>query len=108
MLDHVVSRALHDMVAEREWSQFHTPGNLAKSIAIEAAELLEWFQWGDSAPIERVAEELADVVTYCQLLADRLGLDVDQIVLDKLEQTKAKYPVDKARGRSTRYDQLPG
>ena len=95
------------MVMERDWAQFHTPGNLAKSIAIESAELLECFQWRDGAPIERVAEELADVVTYCQLLADRLGLDVDQIVLNKLERTKAKYPVDKARGQSTRYDQLP-
>lgn len=107
MLDPAVSHALHETVAEREWSQFHKPSNLAKSIAIEAGELLECFQWNDAAPTERVAAELADVVTYCQLLADRLGLDIDQIVLAKLEQTKAKYPVEKARGRSTRYDQLP-
>src|SRR3954453_17370850 len=103
-----VREALRAFVTERDWAQFHTPDNLAKSIAIEAAELLECFQWGDAAPTARVAEELADVVTYCQLLAERLSLDIDQIVLDKLEQTKAKYPVDKARGRSTRYDQLPG
>ena len=107
MLDEAAAQALHDMVAERDWTQFHTPENLAKSIAIEAGELLECFQWGDGASPERVAEELADVVTYCQLLADRLGLDIDQIVLDKLTQTKAKYPVDRARGRSARYDQLP-
>ena len=107
MLDPTVSLAVHETVAEREWSQFHTPENLAKSIAIEAGELLECFQWNEPAPTPRVAEELADVLTFCQLLADRLGLDINQIVLAKLEQTKAKYPVEKARGRSARYDQLP-
>ena len=107
MIDRPVSDAVRDFAAERDWEQFHTPVNLAKSIVIEAAELLECFQWGDSAPPDRVAGELADVLTYCHLLANRLGLDVDQIVLDKLEVTKAKYPIDKARGRSAKYDQLP-
>ena len=107
MLDPTVAEALRDAVAEREWSQFHTPANLAKSIAIEAGELLECYQWDGAAPIDRVADELADVLTYCQLLADRLGLDTDRIVLDKLAKTKAKYPADRARGRSARYDQLP-
>lgn len=77
-----------------------------KSISIEAAELLECFQWGQDAPADRVIEELADVLTYCLLLADRLGVDADQIVLDKLAQTRMKYPVERSRGRSTKYDQL--
>ena len=106
MTDPVVRDALRDFVAEREWAQFHTPENLAKSISIEAAELLECFQWNADADTGRVKEELADVLTYCLLLADRLGADPDQIVLNKLASTRAKYPVEKARGRSTKYDAL--
>ena len=106
MTDPLVRDALRDFVAEREWAQFHTPENLAKSISIEAAELLECFQWNADADNARVGEELADVLTYCLLLADRLGVDPDQIVLDKLELTRAKYPADRARGRSTKYDAL--
>lgn len=102
-----VSEQLAVFVAEREWAQFHTPENLAKSVAIEAAELLECFQWSEAADPDRVAGELADVLTYCHLLAARLGLDPDQVVLDKLEVTRSKYPVEKARGRSEKYDQLP-
>jgi len=99
--------ALRAFVAERDWSQFHSPANLAKSISIEAGELLECFQWSDDADPVRVQEELADVLTYCLLLADRIGVDPQDIVLRKLEETKRKYPVDKAAGRSTKYDQLP-
>ncbi|MGZ0069017.1 nucleotide pyrophosphohydrolase [Microbacterium sp. AISO3] len=106
MTSESVKEALSQFVAERDWGQFHTASNLAKSISIEAAELLECFQWSDDADETRVREELADVVTYCTLLAERLGLDLDQIVLDKLAETRAKYPVDKARGRSTKYDAL--
>jgi NTP pyrophosphatase (non-canonical NTP hydrolase) len=98
--------ALRAFVSERDWGQFHTPANLAKSVSIEAAELLECFQWSEEANSERVKEELADVLTYCYLLADRLGLDPEQIIHEKLEATKAKYPVDTARGKSTKYDQL--
>lgn len=101
-----VDQQLRAFVAEREWTQFHTPGNLAKSIVIEAGELLECFQWSDDAPGARVVDELADVLTYCLLLAARLGVDPDQIVLDKLAVTREKYPVEKARGRSTKYDDL--
>ncbi|TFD34146.1 nucleotide pyrophosphohydrolase [Cryobacterium cryoconiti] len=93
-------------VAERDWAQFHSPENLAKSIAIEAGELLECYQWNADADTDRVRDELADVLTYCLLLADRLGVDADQIVLDKLVKTRQKYPVDKARGRSVKYDAL--
>lgn len=98
--------ALRAFVSEREWVQFHTPENLAKSISIEAAELLECFQWSDDATQEHVEDELADVLTYCLLLADRLGVDADEIVLRKLEKSRAKYPVDRAKGRSTKYDAL--
>lgn len=101
-----VTDALRSFVAERDWAQFHTPENLAKSIAIEAGELLECFQWNDDAPHDRVADELADVLTYAHLLAARLGVNPDQIVLDKLETTRSKYPVEQARGRSAKYDQL--
>lgn len=107
MASEAVRVALSEFVAERDWGQFHSPENLAKSIVIESAELLECFQWNAEADPEQVAHELADVVTYCHLLADKLGVDLDQIVLDKLEVTKAKYPVEKARGRSEKYDQLP-
>ncbi|MEZ0578135.1 nucleotide pyrophosphohydrolase [Nocardioides sp. MH1] len=106
MNERSVAEALQEAVQERDWAQFHTPANLAKSVVIEAAELLECFQWDESADRGRVAEELADVLTYCHLLAARLGLDPDQIVLDKLDVTRKKYPVDQARGRSTKYDQL--
>lgn len=103
-----VMEALRDFVEKREWSQFHSPENLAKSISIEAAELLECFQWRSDISVERVQEELADVLTYCYLLADRLNLDPDRVVLEKLSVTQAKYPVDLARGRSDKYDELQG
>ena len=105
MREHAVRDALREFVAERDWAQFHTPENLAKSVSIEAAELLECFQWGD-ADLEAAKDELADVLTYCMLLADRMGLDPDTIVLEKLAKTRAKYPVEKARGRSDKYDRF--
>ncbi len=105
MHEQAVRDTLREFVAEREWAQFHTPENLAKSVSIEAAELLECFQWGD-ADLESAKDELADVLTYCMLLADRMGLDPDTIVLEKLAKTRAKYPVEKARGRSDKYDRL--
>lgn len=98
--------ALRAFMAERDWAQFHTPENLAKSISIEAGELLEVFQWNGEADDARVHEELADVLTYCLLLADKIGADPQQLVIDKLEQTRAKYPTEKARGRSEKYDRL--
>lgn len=102
-----IIEALRAMVADREWSRFHTPANLAKSIAIEAGELLECYQWSEEADLEHVRSELADVLTYCLLLADRLDLDPEAIVRDKLTVTATKYPVEKAKGRSTKYDRLP-
>lgn len=106
MVDRSVRDEIVAFVAERDWGQFHTPENLAKSIAIEAGELLECFQWNGDADIHRVREELADVLTYCILLADRIGAEPDQIVREKLVLTRQKYPVGKARGRSVKYDAL--
>lgn len=104
MTDDRVRAALRTFVAERDWAQFHTAPNLAKSVSIEAAELLECFQWSEDADLARVREELADVLTYCLLLADLIGADPSQIVLEKLESTRRKYPVDLARGSITKYD----
>ena len=91
---------------ERDWDQFHTPENLAKSISIEAGELLECFQWNDNYDLEEVKEELADVANYCIQMADRLGVDLKQIMLDKMDENAKKYPVDKCKGISTKYDKL--
>jgi NTP pyrophosphatase (non-canonical NTP hydrolase) len=93
-------------VAERDWKQFHTPENLAKSISIESAELLELFQWGSDADESDIKDELADVLTYCILLADQYGLDPYALVNKKLEKTKEKYPVEKSKGKSDKYDRL--
>jgi NTP pyrophosphatase (non-canonical NTP hydrolase) len=105
MVSKAVRDALAAFVAERDWAQFHTPENLAKSVAIEAGELLECFQWGAEPDLKRVRDELADVLTYCLHLADRIGADPEQIVLEKLEITRKKYPVEQARGNSKKYDE---
>ena len=91
---------------DRDWGQFHTPANLAKSIAIEAAELLECYQWSDEADIDKVQEKLADVLVYCQDLLDCLGLDADEIIMAKMARNEEKYPVEKARGNAVKYDKL--
>ena len=92
---------------DRDWDQFHSPENLAKSIVIEAAELLECFQWNNEEyDLQHVKEELADVLVYCRNLLDKLGLDEDEIVNAKMARNEAKYPVEKARGRAEKYDKL--
>lgn len=92
---------------DRDWGQFHSPENLAKSIVIEAAELLEYFQWnGEGYDIQKVKEELADVLVYCRDLLDKLGLDEDEIVNQKMDQNEKKYPVEKAKGSAVKYDKL--
>lgn len=92
---------------DRDWDQFHTPENLAKSIVIEAAELLECFQWdGETFDLQHVKEELADVMVYSQNLLDKLGLDADEIISMKMALNEAKYPVEKAKGKSDKYTQL--
>lgn len=99
-------KALREFNKERDWDQFHSPENLAKSISIEAGELLECFQWNSDFNKENLCEELADVFTYCIMLADKLDVNIEEIVLNKLEKSKKKYPVEKARGVSTKYDKL--
>ena len=91
---------------ERDWDQFHSPENLAKSICIEAGELLECFQWNSDYDKEAVCEELADVVNCCIVMADRLQVDLEEIVLKKLEKNRQKYPVEKAKGNSKKYNEL--
>lgn len=91
---------------ERDWDQFHSPDNLAKSISIEAGELLECFQWNSNYDLNDVCEELADVMNYCIQMADRLGVDPKQIILDKMDETAKKYPVDKCKGKSDKYTKL--
>lgn len=92
---------------DRDWEQFHSPGNLAKSISIEANELLECFQWSDTDfKLDRVKEELADVIVYCVDMVEKLGLDVDEIINAKMDKNEAKYPVEKAKGSAKKYNEL--
>ena len=96
---------IRKFTTDRDWQQFHTPGNLAKSISIEAAELLECYQWSDNTDLDHVKEELADVIVYCQNMLDVLGLDIDEIVSEKMAKNEAKYPVEKVKGSAKKYDQ---
>jgi NTP pyrophosphatase (non-canonical NTP hydrolase) len=93
---------------ERDWEQFHNPKDLALAINVEAGELLELFLWknAEDANKEKVKEELADVFAFAFLLADKYGLDVKQIVLDKIRLNGEKYPADKAKGTAKKYDEL--
>ena len=92
---------------DRDWDQFHSPSNLAKSISIEAGELLECFQWNnDEYDIDEVKEELADVLNYCLQMCQKLDLDPIDIMNDKMDKTEKKYPVDKAKGVATKYNKL--
>ena len=92
---------------DRDWDQFHTPVNLAKSISIEASELLECFQWSnDDFNKEDVIEELADVMNYCIQMSQVLNVDIVDIINKKMDKTEKKYPVEKAKGVSTKYDKL--
>lgn len=98
---------IRKFTTERDWDQFHSPSNLAKSIVIEASELLECFQWDDdNYDLQHVKEELADVMVYCQNLLDKLGLDADEIINMKMTQNEKKYPVEKAKGTAKKYDEL--
>ena len=98
---------IRDFTTDRDWDQFHSPANLAKSISIEANELLECFQWSESNyDINDVKEELADVIVYCQNMLDKLGLDVDEIVNAKMDKNETKYPVEKSKGKADKYNKL--
>lgn len=98
---------IDDFNTEREWHQFHTPANLAKSIVIEASELLELFQWQDQPKsLDNLKEELADVLSYCLMLAQHYDLDLEEILEAKIKKNALKYPTDKAKGRSEKYDEF--
>ena len=98
-----LKREIIKFQSDRNWKKFHTPENLAKSISIEAAELLEHFQWGKDYDIDEVADELADVFNYAILMAIELDLDINKIVLNKIKKNAEKYPVEKSYGVSTKY-----
>ena len=96
---------------DRNWRQFHTPKDLALSLTLEAAELLEVFQWSGADLVcagkrDKIEEELADVISYCILMADACGLDMDEIVRKKMERNAEKYPVELAYGSSAKYTEL--
>lgn len=98
---------IRNFTIDRDWDQFHSPANLAKSISIEANELLECFQWDEEHyDINEVKEELADVLVYCRNMLDKLSLDEDEIVNAKMEQNEKKYPVSKAKGKADKYNKL--
>ena len=103
-----IIKALLQFRNERDWEQFHNPKDLALAINIEAAELLELFLWkkSEEADIEKIKEELADVLAYTFLLAEKYNLDVKEIVLEKIKKNAEKYPVDKAKGIATKYNEL--
>lgn len=92
---------------ERDWGKFHSPANLAKSISIEANELLECFQWSDeNFSVDQVKEELADVLNYAIRMASVMNLDIKSIVLEKIKKNANKYPIDKAKGKADKYTKL--
>ena len=95
-----------EFTRERDWDQFHSPENLAKSISIEAGELLECFQWNNEYDIDEVKEELADVLNYCIQLTQVLNVDLIEIINNKMDKTEKKYPIEKAKGNSTKYNKL--
>ena len=102
-----VKQRIDKFVNDRDWRQFHTPSNLAKSISIEASELLECFQWSDTDyDLEHVKEELADVLNYCIQMSQVLDLDIVDILNAKMDKTEKKYPLEKYKGVSTKYDKL--
>ena len=101
-----VKAAVVKFTKDRDWDQFHSPANLAKSIAIESGELLECFQWNDNYDKKKVCKELSDVVNYAILLADKLGVSLEDIVMEKLEENSKKYPIDKSKGNSKKYTEL--
>lgn len=101
-----IMKMIDDFNTERDWHQFHTPSNLAKSIAIEAAELLELFQWQEEPKsLEDLKEELADVLSYCLMMAQHYDLDLETILEAKIKKNALKYPTSKAKGKSDKYDQ---
>ncbi|MDP9955998.1 NTP pyrophosphatase (non-canonical NTP hydrolase) [Epilithonimonas hungarica] len=93
---------------ERDWEQFHNSKDLALALSIESSELLELFLWknNEDFKLDKLKEELADVLMYAFLLADKHDLDIRDIILDKIKKNNEKYPVDKSKGNSTKYNEL--
>ncbi len=93
---------------ERDWGQFHNPKDLAIALNIESSELLETFLWKsfEEADVKKVKEELADVFTYAFLIAEKYNLDIKEIVLEKIEKNKIKYPIEKSKGTAKKYNEL--
>ncbi len=92
---------------DRNWKQFHTPNNLAKSIAIESSELLINYQYGDAYfSIDNVKEEIADVMAYCLLLSEHYGFDIETIMNEKIDKNEEKYPIGKSYGKADKYNKL--
>lgn len=103
----LLNEEIKKFVDERDWNKFHSPANLAKSISIEANELLECFQWEENNfNLDDVKDELADVINYCIQMSQVLNLDIYEIVMNKLEKTRKKYPVDKCKSKATKYNKL--
>lgn len=103
----LLNKEIKEFVDERDWNKFHSPANLAKSISIEANELLECFQWEENNfNLDDVKDELADVINYCIQMSQVLNLDIYKIVMNKLEKTRKKYPVDKCKSKATKYNKL--
>ena len=101
-----VKKEISDFTKERNWDQYHTPENLAKSISIEAGELLECFQWSPDYDRQAVIEELADVMNYCIQMADKLNINIEDAIIAKIRKNAEKYPVEKCYGSSKKYTEL--
>ncbi len=101
-----VKKEVIQFTKDRNWDQFHSPENLAKSIVIEAAELLECFQWGSDYDINAVKEELADVMNYCIQMADKLDISIEDCIMEKTKKNAEKYPIEKSYGSSKKYTEL--
>ena len=101
-----LTKKIRQFAIDRDWLQFNTPENLAKSISIEAGELLECFQWSSDYNIDELKYEIADVMNYCILLCSQIGVDPKEIILEKLKISEKKYPIEKSKGKSTKYNKL--
>ena len=102
----MIQDRIKKFVSDRDWSQFHSPENLSKSIVIEAAELLENFQWDSCYNFQDVQDELADVLIYCYQLAIALDLDVEEIMNSKMDKNELKYPIEKSKSNSKKYTEF--
>ena len=103
-----IKKIIHDFTVERDWDQFHDGKNLAFALSVEANELLEAFLWksAEDVKVDKIKEELADVLNYTFLIAHQYNLDVKQIILDKLKKNGEKYPVEKSKGNAKKYNEL--